>query len=536
MINLKKQLLLKINKSDHTGISMRLRLFLFLLLLIFTMVAGIISILLVTGTFTAGINDSEKIVKGELTHISQEISAQYGQLSLQAVEFSSELTLKIEEELSRRKLSFSDLSDHPDQIEELISTLFERTYYTLQKSSSSGAFFILNTTVNPALENSENSRAGLYLKNLEPNVLSATSPNLTILRGFPSISRANGISLNTQWRMEFDVSEADYFYLPMETAKEHMGLPLNKLYYWSDPMIIPDSSEEVMLCSVPLIDSRNNIYGVCGFEVSTMLFKLSYMPSNQIYTRLFCMLSPFQSSSVAIDRSMFAGGYSVKDFTEENSYLKVKEGNKSFSSYISDNGNIYLGFHTPTLIYPSKSPYPDTSWITAVLVPKEDIVDSITQFNIILTCLLCLLVAIGIIISVVFSNKYLQPISQGIEIIKSAATDEIPITNIPEIDELMHYLALYKKELNKKVENDKYQLSLLEEFLSKTGSLSPAERSVFNLLAKGLTAKEIADELFLSINTIKTHNKRIFSKLGVTSREELLLYVNMLKEIGQELK
>ncbi len=66
--------------------------------------------------------------------------------------------------------------------------------------------------------------------------------------------------------------------------------------------------------------------------------------------------------------------------------------------------------------------------------------------------------------------------------------------------------------------------------------MSPAEQSVFHLYAKGLSYKEIAEQMYLSINTIKTHSKRIFAKLGISSREELLLYINMLKEIGVEIK
>ncbi|WP_081424819.1 helix-turn-helix domain-containing protein [Syntrophomonas wolfei] len=68
--------------------------------------------------------------------------------------------------------------------------------------------------------------------------------------------------------------------------------------------------------------------------------------------------------------------------------------------------------------------------------------------------------------------------------------------------------------------------------MENTKNFSPSEHSVFELYVKGHTAKEIADILCLSINTIKTHNKRIYMKLNVSSREELLLYVNMLKEIG----
>lgn len=81
---------------------------------------------------------------------------------------------------------------------------------------------------------------------------------------------------------------------------------------------------------------------------------------------------------------------------------------------------------------------------------------------------------------------------------------------------------------------DQIPLTLLEEFVNNTNNLSPAERDVFDLYVQGHTAKEIASILSLSINTIKTHNKRIYMKLNVGSRKELLLYINMLKDIGQE--
>lgn len=536
MIKITSHLLFKKPKSDSISLSMRLRLFLFLLMLVLTMAGGIIIILIVTGTFSAGITESKKLVRDELDHTSRDISTQYGQLSVEAVSFSKELSIKIEENLQDRGLSFSDLSEHPDQMEDLIKDLYEKTYYSLQKSNCSGAFFILNTTVNPKLQDSEFSKAGLYIKNMEPNVISSTSPTFTILRGFSSIGRENSINLHTQWSMEFDVRDADYYQLPMEAAENTPDLPLSKLYYWSNPMTIPNTSEEIMLCSVPLIDSRNNIYGVCGFEISSMLFKLSHMPANNTFPRMFCMLSPLEDSYISVERSLFAGGYSIKELSKENTTLKIIPSKRSFNTYQGSGNAMYVGYHSQMKMYPSDSPFSDNVWITATLVPKEDVVDSITRFNIVLACLLIMLVTVGIIISIIFSNKYIKPISQGIEIIKSADPDDVQKTNVPEIDDLIRYLAQYKKELNKKVEQDKNQISMLEQFVSRTKTLSPAEHSVFNLMIKDLSAKEIADELYLSINTIKTHNKRIFSKLGVSSREELLLYINMLKEIGLELK
>jgi ATP/maltotriose-dependent transcriptional regulator MalT len=41
---------------------------------------------------------------------------------------------------------------------------------------------------------------------------------------------------------------------------------------------------------------------------------------------------------------------------------------------------------------------------------------------------------------------------------------------------------------------------------------------VLHLIAVGLSNREIADKLFISLNTVKTHTKSINSKLSVNSR------------------
>lgn len=50
--------------------------------------------------------------------------------------------------------------------------------------------------------------------------------------------------------------------------------------------------------------------------------------------------------------------------------------------------------------------------------------------------------------------------------------------------------------------------------------LSPREQTVLDCLAKGLTYKAIADQLGISIETIRTHLKRVYQKLHVRSRTE----------------
>ena len=58
------------------------------------------------------------------------------------------------------------------------------------------------------------------------------------------------------------------------------------------------------------------------------------------------------------------------------------------------------------------------------------------------------------------------------------------------------------------------------KILNLAEPLSPQERRVLRLLAEGLSNPEIAQELVVSTNTIKTHVKSIYRKLNVTSRAE----------------
>jgi DNA-binding NarL/FixJ family response regulator len=54
----------------------------------------------------------------------------------------------------------------------------------------------------------------------------------------------------------------------------------------------------------------------------------------------------------------------------------------------------------------------------------------------------------------------------------------------------------------------------------KKGQLSPREQAVLNGLAKGWTYKQLASELDISIDTIRTYIRRIYEKLHVQSRTE----------------
>jgi predicted ATPase/class 3 adenylate cyclase/DNA-binding CsgD family transcriptional regulator len=52
-------------------------------------------------------------------------------------------------------------------------------------------------------------------------------------------------------------------------------------------------------------------------------------------------------------------------------------------------------------------------------------------------------------------------------------------------------------------------------------SLTPAELEVVRLVATGATNRDVAEQLFISTNTVKIHLSHVFAKLGVSSRSEL---------------
>jgi LuxR family maltose regulon positive regulatory protein len=77
-------------------------------------------------------------------------------------------------------------------------------------------------------------------------------------------------------------------------------------------------------------------------------------------------------------------------------------------------------------------------------------------------------------------------------------------------------LAARTKELRQEVE------SIPDSNGARTMGLTPAELRLLPLLSTHLSFREIADQLFLSRNTIKTQAISLYRKLGVASRSEAI--------------
>ncbi len=82
-----------------------------------------------------------------------------------------------------------------------------------------------------------------------------------------------------------------------------------------------------------------------------------------------------------------------------------------------------------------------------------------------------------------------------------------------------------RKPVSKEVAG--YLLDIDDEIDTGIGveHLTPREREVVNLIARGYTYRETAQRLQISVKTLETHMAHIFAKLGIASRHELAALV-----------
>nr|NQU92623.1 helix-turn-helix transcriptional regulator [Bacteroidota bacterium] len=82
--------------------------------------------------------------------------------------------------------------------------------------------------------------------------------------------------------------------------------------------------------------------------------------------------------------------------------------------------------------------------------------------------------------------------------------------------------SVYKLQQNFKT-GELYHFPIIEK-RKDLKSLTKREKEILNLLATGLISKQIADRLYISINTVNTHRQRIIEKLDLTNTAEAVNY------------
>ena len=105
--------------------------------------------------------------------------------------------------------------------------------------------------------------------------------------------------------------------------------------------------------------------------------------------------------------------------------------------------------------------------------------------------------------------------------------------SIDSIEKLFLSLSMAGEELDETLSDDGQKEGLIQGD-DQPDVLSQREKEIVVCVVRGLTNKEIADELFLSVHTVITHRRNISRKLQIHSVAGLTIYAIANKLIGLE--
>jgi len=466
----------------------------------------------------------------QLSIYEQDIANHYDNLAALGIRMSQNLSSELEADGYTPDV----LNGNSTAIESMESKLYDTLYKFLQLADCSGAYFFLDATVNPTLPDAENSKCGLYLKIANLNSRKPVDIKVIQYRGSTGVGGDKTIEYHNMWALEFNVSQfPDYDMLKANADKN-----LNKSYLFTEAMGLPGTWEDIVLFCVPIVGSDGTFYGICGFEISELSFKLFHTQFGA-FTRIAGILAPIEYNAILTDSGLQSGGRDGY-FANFSGELRVKS-SKYFNIYSAIDGERFIGTQTIAELSPLGE-----KLCVAVMIPKSDydmVSSAEMQENIVMLLLLILSALFGCI---VISRLYIRPIFVGIDRIKNGNITA-DSSGVQEIDDLLDYLSRQDaarqqelRELERTISTREPQVEIdntpvftpeeVREFKEKLSSLTKTEREVFDLYMEGHRAKDMPAILCRSINTIKTHNKRIYEKLDVKSSAELRSFMFLLKE------
>lgn len=518
------------------GLSMRRRFAFYVFSVICLFLAVIVILLNLFGILNLTDRQIMNDLNARLSACSDRIERNSDELAACAISFSGQLERSIQDYLTENNLTFDELKNNSEALDVLQNRLYDSVYLNMQVAPASGAFYILDTTTNSNFETELYS--GIYLKYINLYSENTVNNDFSIYRGSFSTGKSRGINFHSGWKNE---SSTDFF----ENCDDVFS---DGTYYVLSPAsAIPDTWERARYIYVPIRGYDDTIIGVCGFEINDLLFQLSYKTEDGRWGGEICGLLDERNG-------FYSGQFSSNRYnTESDLNIISKNGSKLFEfgdeKCVGLTKEIVLGNET---------------FSVAVMLPKTQYESFLGkgQINILLIFLIAAILAA--ICCIFMSKKYVSPILKKIEQVKSNE-DFGEQLRIREIDDLFAFLEekdnYYEQQLDD-LENakrfaeeearrakeeyekaaEKYELAkseidrLAEKhreeivpeeynfFVENLGMLTPAEYRIYELYLSGKTAKQIAEILHITENTLKYHNKNIYSKLGISSRKQLLRF------------
>lgn len=521
------------------NLSLRKRFLLYIISAIVTFLALAMVLLNLFGIVNSANVQIMRDLNTWLSSSADSIEHDCDELAACAISFSHQLEAQIQNFLVENQLQFSDLRDNTQALTELQLQLYNTVYLNMQVAPASGTFYILNTTVNSTSETPLFN--GIYLKYVNLSSENTVNNDFALYRGSYTTGKENDLTFHSGWNNE---NCTDFF-------EDCESVFLDGVHYALSSVVeIPETWEKARYIYVPLRDRQEKIIGVCGFEISDLLFRLSHKTEDPRWGQLVCGL---------IDRHL-------GDYYGQFNSNRYQTGNTSSSlRLISKADYTQFDFGTESCVGTTRDIFLGNDTFTvAVMMPQAQYQKLVRNGQLQNAMIFLILGTLTLVCCVILSHKYVSPILKRIEQVKARESGGDPIY-IREIDDLFAFLeardVAYEARLEeleqerqaaeanatqtqKDYETALRQLDLvqgeleqlaaaqhreivLEEyefFLCNLGTLTATEYKVYELYLAGKNAKQIAELLGISENTLKYHNKNIYSKLGISSRKQMLRF------------
>ena len=498
--------------AKNRGISLERRLFLYWLIMVLAVMAAVFVVLIVAGVFS---NDARKL-GGTLSVQQKNTTMTFNKLidtlNAQNLALSEQITREVSDILETEERTFKDLDNNP----ELITRIEERMCFYLQtivrSRSCSGAYFILDATTNTEAPGADRSRMGLYLRSGNVGTDGMANQYITFFRGVADVARKENIQMHNRWNLEFDIDNVPGY----EILMDFDGKRILDSCYLSNRVTLSGTWEQVVLLSVPVV-LEGKVRGVCGVELSELFFNLVFPAVESSYGNMVTVVAPIADKRLLLDGAI-SGKTDGTYFTTDGTLL-IKNG-EHYNTY-SDGSRTYFGNHI--VIPKAVDGRSDLTLVT--LVPEISYQSSVAKNR---TFWLC--GGLGFLVLMLLTRRFMLPIQKQIRALKDQKEpQEKSNSGIIEIDELLAYMYARQAKPDEESKMPPGMEELFFDFARRVETLTPMERTVLQYYINGFSVNEIAEKEFISLSTVRKHNSNINRKLGVSTREELLLYIDMFR-------
>lgn len=520
-----------------------------LLLYMFTLVLVVVMFIAVGLFFVGQFSTTTKKYSSNLTFqnefYTRQIEKYFDDLSMMTEMLANDSSAIIDNYLNENGIHISALNDSQYYTEGVQEALFPKLEEELLKADASGAFIILNATVNTGEANSDKSKTGLYFQR---STLDRTDETLLLFRGNAELGRKKNIMPHRKWRLEFRTD-----FVPQTENFFNETIVKEKKSVLTDIFTLNGTSEKAMAFITSLFGADGSYYGICGFEISNNYFKDFFVQPTRL-EQLTCTFSKTEKDGKINCENIFwtgvLNGYSLKP----SGTLVPKKMNDSLTEFLGENTFVAAKNEITIL---------NTPYTLVVMQPKSEF-DKTVAINVTKIVLVCFLLIISaVVLCIFFSRKFVSPVIKSLEKIRMQEHARTK-SDIIEIDDLFVYLAEQDRLRDLEMKNLKHQNEELtivtenqtseidkrkteierlaysrkneidpdnyEAFKIGLKELTKTEKTVFNLYLQGKTAKEITDILNIRESTLKFHNHNILEKLCVSSRKQMLRYATLLKQ------